>query len=136
MSVFDRILASTPLDKTAAQVTSQPGCDDEPEHWNTIPPLKKGPPDPGFSDLTGFSYGRLTVIGLHDSKRGDGSNGATWVVRCVCGLYETRRTAHIKKASPDACCNPCGRKKHAAWLLKTYGPRPITDFFKPVGASE
>lgn len=133
--VFDRLLVSRPLNRTAGTVTSQARCDDD-EKWVGPKPMKPGPNDPGFRDLTGVKYGRLTVIGLHDHKRGTKSSGAGWVVRCVCGVYETRLTAKIKQASPDAACQECHRKQHHEWLLKNQGSRPVEDFFKPVGVPE
>lgn len=48
---------------------------------------------PEFVDLTGLRSGRLTVIGIAVDAT---ANGTRWVVRCVCGAYELRRTRYLK----------------------------------------
>lgn len=51
---------------------------------------------PQFVDLTGKRTGRLTVLGVAAEMPSNG-NGQRWVVRCVCGAYETRKAKSIKK---------------------------------------
>lgn len=60
-----------------------------------------------FKDYTGLRVGKLTVIGLSALT---GSSSARWVVRCVCGIYEHRKTSRIKTMTPDdrsAQCQQC-----------------------------
>lgn len=68
------------------------------------PPLARGQ-----DNLTGFMFGRLTVIGLAAEKT-KSSAGAAWVVRCTCGTYEHRRTAFLRRGnSRRAMCSECDR---------------------------
>lgn len=57
----------------------------------------------GLEDLTGRTSGFLRVIGYYSSN----GNGALWVVQCLCGTREVRRTRALKKrpagCPPDAC---------------------------------
>ena len=134
-TIFDRLLTSTPLNTTAAKVTAGGSADDDVDMGP--PPIKSASPqaarNPSFIDLTGKQYGRLTVIGLHDSKRGSESEGASWVCRCICGNWCLQKTKAVKRASPEASCQECFEKRSAQWKLDNLGSRPITDFFKPVG---
>jgi hypothetical protein len=66
-------------------------------------------------DLRGRRVGKLTVIGLYANKTAD---GARWVVRCLCGCYETRKTKVIRAfiadseyAAERACCSICDYTK-------------------------
>lgn len=133
---WDAIAASSPLDSTAAKVTAR-GTHYEPEigfgsqaHWDAPPPIKPYRHNPQCQDLTGLKFGRFTVIGLHDSKRGSHAKGpATWICKCVCGDYESRTKKAITnpKNTQDAC------KKCRDWLYKQrryeqLGSRSITDF--------
>jgi hypothetical protein len=49
---------------------------------------------PNFKDLTGIRIGRFTVLGI--ASEISTGNGQNWVVRCVCGIYETRKAKFIK----------------------------------------
>jgi hypothetical protein len=67
-----------------------------------------------FIDLTGRKYGKLIVVGLFNDKKYINENlgfrtcaRSLWVVRCICGWYETRTTKSIKKAHPESCCFQC-----------------------------
>lgn len=134
-TIFDRLATSSPLDATAARVTSQ-GTHYEPKvayaehkHWDTPPPMKPLPNNPTIRNMVGRKFGRLTVVGLGDTKRGTGSSGASWVVRCACGDYEHRKTKAIENPlnSEDRC-----RKCHQLLInekrLRSQGSRPIEDF--------
>lgn len=59
---------------------------------------------PGFTDLTGFKKGRLTVMGLYLHR---GVRGAAWSVRCACGVYETRVSRSLKSDFPYDACFEC-----------------------------
>lgn len=101
MTNFDRILTSTPLNKTAAVVARGKGVHWTPElkgghaHYDAPKPVLPFP-DPA-KDLTGTTLGRLKVIGYVGTTPGSGGNsGPRWLVRCQCGRYEERRTKAIK----------------------------------------
>lgn len=111
---FERIATSVPQDATAARVTSR-GFQYTPDkqlprsHRDTPPPM--GPIPDLAPRLIGVKFGRFTVIGWCATQ---GSKG-NWVVRCVCGAYETRTTRAVrnpKNATVD-CCAQC---RHVIWL--------------------
>jgi hypothetical protein len=116
MPQVSRIAAKTPIDATAAKVTSKPGrgfvydskkkiCQ---EHSETPLPMKpfvvtgRGQ----GSDLTGVRFGRFTVVGYSAA-------GGVWVVRCSCGMYSTRRGKSVQNANnADDCCEECRQVKY------------------------
>jgi hypothetical protein len=122
MSSWDAILASAPLNTTAALVAGR-SSDTAPEHtttelsWDGPPPLLAITSaltcQPGFVDLTGSSVGRLKVLGLLAREKA-GSNGAVWVCRCSCGRYVGRKSKSLKMSKSDRC-NQCNYNAHLAW---------------------
>jgi hypothetical protein len=86
-----------PINSTAAKVVSK-GFSEKYVHKHQclhsnimIPTINK--PVTQGEDLSGFEVGRLTVIGiakLNEKKK------RKWVVRCLCGNYETRSAKSIK----------------------------------------
>ena len=52
---------------------------------------------PNFVDLTGAQIGRLKVVGISAEIKENDQNKIRWVVRCVCGTYEMRRSGYIKR---------------------------------------
>ena len=113
MSVFDEIVKRTPLNKIAYDVTSTG------EHFYFDPqnlhPMRSDLPLPTTTrhfaldeeDLTGRVAGRFTVIGRWDSDFKHRSK-IRWVVRCVCGFYETRRGSIIKRGTAEQqMCSGC-----------------------------
>lgn len=88
------------------------------EAWHEhqrVPFPTKALPETIAEDLTGRIVGRLTVIGLLDQRAhyGRPSKGARWVVRCVCGAYELRRSAVLidPAYAPKARCAECERTR-------------------------
>lgn len=70
---------------------------------------------PEFVDLTGLKSGRLTVLGIAIDAT---ANGTRWVVRCVCGSYELRRTKYLKACAAgekvgddEPLCGSCAYTK-------------------------
>ncbi len=64
-----------------------------------------------FTDLTGMTRGKLTVIGLAAMNKG------LWVCRCVCGYYTLRNAKAIKNE-----CNQqdmCDRCRHVVYLRRS-----------------
>lgn len=66
--------------------------------------------NPSFTDLTGRVFGRFTVLGLaRDFNK-------SWVVRCTCGTYSTRRAKAV--LNPENSQDRCTRCRHLAFLKK------------------
>lgn len=64
-------------------------------------------PGPIEHDLTGRTFSDLLVIGYAGPKYN--CDGSKWVVRCLCGNYETRRSQRLKKQREDRIyrCQEC-----------------------------
>lgn len=100
---FDSVAPLMPSDKVAGRVSSKgEHFDFAPTHPGKVhsaePLLTRRPTEaeltlPTYTDLTGIKIGRLSVLGVAAEITG---NGQKWVVRCVCGLYETRKAKYIK----------------------------------------
>lgn len=109
MSHYDRIAASAPINRNAALSTGRG------ESWapsvqlqntsDTVPPLRKpsreARANPNFQDLTGRTFGRLTVLGIHAERAKSG--GARWVCRCRCGQYAQFRARTLLDGDQDRC---------------------------------
>lgn len=133
--IWDKIGALTPT--TDAAIASSGGDHWEAKvdlgaRWHSHAPLPMKPFDGLGRDFTGARFGSLTVLGLVGS---DDRTGAwklrAWVVRCVCGDYETRRQKSIRKSvvasSVDDACGICSYTR--AMLARdksSKGPKPST----------
>jgi hypothetical protein len=118
---MDAVAPLTPHDKTAAMVGGKGEHYEfvsKTPHSDTPLPIRKPDVDqlrqPGFVDLSGVSIGRLRVIGIAELRT---CNGQNWVVRCVCGNYETRKTKYIKKCRSGD--NPGEFEPMCSWCLNT-----------------
>ncbi len=107
---WDAILASTPLNSTAAKVTGKgtgfaPAVTFLERVWDAPPTLARinntHRANPSFVDLTGERIGRLTVLGLAAGESG------LWACRCACGRIVGRRAKGLKEKSSEAMCNAC-----------------------------
>lgn len=65
---------------------------------------------PCFIDLTGSRIGRLTVIGAAREFKG------SWVLRCDCGTYTTRKSKAIKNT--ENIQDRCEHCRHLAFLKR------------------
>ncbi|MGQ3213796.1 MAG: hypothetical protein ACT6U0_20010 [Shinella sp.] len=115
-----------PADKVAGRVASRG------EHFEWSPtlagkvhsadPLTTRAPtpqelgQPQFVDLKGVRIGRLTVLGI--AAEVISKTGTNWVVRCVCGSYETRKAKYVKACkagnnpgNEDPTCDWCGKTR-------------------------
>lgn len=113
---WDALLASDPVNTGAAKDAAAKGINFDPtkriREWDlhSHAPIKTKRVRSGI-DLTGHRCGRLTVIGLADLPNRGKANGAraAWVVRCICGYYETRSAKALR--SPEyakvAMCKAC-----------------------------
>jgi hypothetical protein len=131
---FDRIFSSTPLNKTAGSVTSKgqaytPDVKPGRPYWDAPPPCN--PILPNALNLVGQTCGRLTVVGLR-GKGGTGARQASWLVRCVCGTYETRTAKAMRNpANAHDRCEFCG---HTQRLQKRSSqPRSVEAFIADNG---
>ncbi len=121
---MDAVAPLLPGDKVAARVAGrgehfefQPAShhvhSDLPIAWRT--PTAAELICGNFQDLTGTAIGRLKVMGIASDIQT--TNGQNWVVRCVCGAYETRKAKFIK------CCaagnNPGQEEPMCDWCGKT-----------------
>lgn len=89
----------------------------------------------GQRDLTGLKVDRLTVVGLAQfpTDRDGAGQGARWLVRCLCGIYETRRAAGLcgRMRTDRAMCQACDYvvhlrrrqyfDRHGRWPADDYG---------------
>ena len=58
--------------------------------------------DPNFRDYTGHRFGDFTVVGMLKAEKFD-----KWVMRCVCGCYEIRRTYSINRGEHNFAAGRC-----------------------------
>lgn len=110
---WDRIITSRPVNTDAGRAISGgtnfvSRKEVDKNQWLAPPPMKAIPSD--TPDLRGKKFGRMTVIGMLAEKR---SGGAAWVVRCVCGIYETRKARVICRPAiegqEEEACFQCRR---------------------------
>lgn len=105
---FNRIVTSSPVNRQAALSMSK-GVAPPPERvpdWHVhlkAPPLMMRVPvrwrgGDIMEDLTGQQFGDLVVKGLLQDLR-----HRRWVVRCVCGDYEVRRSSALKLGLAQRC---------------------------------
>lgn len=112
----DEIQTRAPLKAAAMQMQPGDGADlNYPAsawYFDTCPRTKR--PKSNEEDYTGRVHGRMTVIGLLD-KGGHFSgkwNASSWVVRCACGLYETRRPRVAREGKKDGGEDMCHRCRY------------------------
>lgn len=111
-SVFDKLAGRVAVNKQSAQSAFGSGTHYTPKYnpsrmTSADPlPLKPVPVNCDAADLVGTQYGRLTVLGLLDAP------GGKWVVRCVCGNYETRKAKSIRARDlAGAQCEHCEHRR-------------------------
>ncbi len=113
---FDRLATSAPLNADAAIARDGVSSD----HWEAkigptvnrwiAPPSMKAVGDlcPAgqqvAAELIGARFGRLRVLGIWDG--GSAKQNASWVVRCDCGYYESRKAKSLK-TGVATCCSAC-----------------------------
>ena len=107
-SDWDAIAASEPLNRLAALAAAVGYSGDEEtmlaKAKSDIQALTQR--DPSFRNLIGVRKGRLTVVAYAGASTKK-SGGARWVVRCVCGCYEVRRSKTLGPDSQNDRCNRC-----------------------------
>lgn len=111
----DEIATRAPLLQAARQMEAGWDAERGPSpsrwYWLDCPDLR--PVTSNDPQLVGHRWGRLVVIGM--LKKWRSGSSASWVVRCDCGMYETRSARAIRRAlNPDEGCTRCGY----VWHLK------------------
>lgn len=76
-------------------------------------------------DLTGQSYGRLTVLRRGDS-RPQGGGKPRWVCKCECGNVVTIPAARLRGGSNKSC--GCFRRDRAGRLYRTHGKSKTSQY--------
>lgn len=121
--VFDKLLASRPVNSAAARVLGsgvhyQSNKVIAQRHWTsppkTIPINEVNDTVGSFVDLSGTTFGRLTVIGYLGKL--NPKKAALWLVRCACGDYESRTSKAIR--NPENYGDRCGHCQHLAFLKR------------------
>lgn len=95
---WDMLAASSPLNADAARAWVY-GYDGEEPILLDRAAARLPTHEPGFQNLIGLAVGRLVVVACAGSKAGV----ARWIVRCVCGRYEIRRSKSPRLAQSREC---------------------------------
>lgn len=141
---LDAIVASVPLDKTAARVMGR-GVHYERE-LKSAPTYIRASVDPlpvaspplivgtaTYKELVGNIFGRWKVMGFAAQQGSPGKN-ATWVVKCSCGRYEQRKARAIRRAPTTGdCCTECRNLQYIKRAYKELGSKPVSAFASPEG---
>lgn len=128
---WDRLMASAPINRAAAVVAGKSGG------WTPAVALQDWYPDmpdlrpaeyytdqarnPEFTDFRGREFGRLRVIGVM-LKEGEGK--ASWVCRCICGAFCTRKARSLREAARggNSFVAMCGRCDYQRKLATGWAP--------------
>src|ERR1700743_924124 len=104
---FQRMAGLRPINKAAALVVSRshqfPSAKKISQIHTDLPlPIRAVLPS-DVPNVTGNKFGRFTVVGAHASPP-----PLRWIVRCVCGRYETRKMRAITNpANNEDRCQEC-----------------------------
>ncbi len=125
---FQQLAGLRPVNKAAALAISRshqfPSAKKISQVHTDLPlPIRANLPS-DVPELIGRKFGRFTVIGAHAS-----SPPLRWIVRCVCGRYETRKTravmnpANAQTAARNAVISNLCEKRPAACNATTLSGR-------------
>lgn len=117
---MDRIITSVPVNRITAigmaggETMPVRDNDHTRKRWVAPPSCMsyKGNTD---HDLTDKIFGQLQVIGFYSTGNSGGRKGPRWLVRCICGIYETRYFKSLlngKHAGAKLCTECC----YIEWL--------------------
>lgn len=116
---YDRLASSAPLNTDAAKALGMSGASDVAylvpdgmDHWDAPPPTL--PPPRDKAHRIGATVGRLVVLGYLGSK----NDKSKWLVRCRCGMYESRSGKAIDNSRNDK--DACLRCRHIANRKREY----------------
>jgi len=127
--VVNSVVVRNPIDRNAFNVV-QPGDAPWPtrsggEWRGAAPPLLRDRRPNDQQDMTGRTFGKLTVIGL-STKAGKDSRGgaACWICRCECGYFVARKTKAVRNSrnNYDACtqCRHVEALKEAPYRRRVF----------------
>jgi hypothetical protein len=144
MNDFHRIITSAPINAEAARQTAQgeaytPTVTIQ-DYFADMPRLKtpeelnqSAKRNPEWRDFTGMVFGRLTVMGVMAK---DSNEHASWVCRCKCGGFCTRKSKSLKVAERggNSFVDRCGMcdytdKLRTGWKFK----KPMEHRLKSAG---
>jgi hypothetical protein len=66
----------------------------------------------GSADLTGFKFGKFTVLGKEKSAK---NRALQWKCQCKCGSIRLMTSTHIKRHPPEKCSECYRSTQHANW---------------------
>lgn len=109
---FDALAAAAPLDRQASTIRDGSGdlweakISETTKRWIAPPPLKPlaslSPPGRAFArEMVGQRFGRMVVLGVLDD--GGERKQASWVCRCDCGYYETKKAKSLRSPQESKC---------------------------------
>jgi len=114
---YNSLAASLPVNRDAALARDARSRDPwEPNkkiaqrHWSAPPRLPRRPS--AVPDLAGRKFGHFTVVGYFGPFR----RGSLWLVRCLCGDYETRKSHAVK--NPHNCHDRCDKCRTLLFLRR------------------
>lgn len=121
-SDWSAIAASSPINADAARAYVYGYEGEEPVLLLAAakPVPKPSPQSPTFRNLIGTKKEWLTVV----AYGGSGSNGARWIVRCICGRYEFRSTKAMRPTNPCGRCDECHNLQRLQQREKERSPTP------------
>jgi hypothetical protein len=103
---------STPINKQTKIICESFPNDtsSKPFNFGIVYLSKERPPyihyvGPEYANLTGKTFGLLTVIGLFIKQ--NPKKNATWLVLCKCGYYTTRKAKGLKTPISTPKCPYC-----------------------------
>ena len=121
--IFDRLLTSTPINNAAGTVTSSASAYQSTKqvaqaHWSA-PPKMRAPnvtelANKEFADLKGRRFGQFIVIGILVEGPKNRYKKQMWVVKCVCGDYESRTARSIR--NPENAQDRCDYCRQVDYL--------------------
>ena len=131
---YDQILASSPVNATAARQMGK-GVSWTPatrlmDWFADMPPMKpesyyrgKGLENGEWVDFRGRIFGRLTVMGVME-KGTETNERSSWVCRCKCGDFCTRKSKSLKVAQRggNTFSPMCGRCSYQSKLASGWSP--------------
>ncbi len=144
-SRLQRILASVPVNATAARVIGSSGAEipfvaeasrGDTRHFLVPPPivpteeLRTRQARETAQKLIGQRFGRFTVLGYAADQPENNKRKARWVVRCDCGSYEYRTAKAISNPANNVVdrCLVCRDDAYHGRKYEQLGPRDFEEF--------
>ena len=97
--LLNKVASSEPINITAVLVTSRGvdyKCPKPPSKTFSHTPFATRKVPINSLDLTEKKFGDLIVFGLSIIRKGKSKKRSLWIVKCVCGNYETRTSQGLR----------------------------------------